>query len=132
MIMMKKLCLILALLLALCSFAFAEEAAPALTAGDIQGLWNLEYVTAEGYMVNAKTYGLIVTLNLYEDGTSDMDFAGDVLSDMTWRIEEGHAWLTGYNADGDVELLLREDGALEITDAIGTMILTRPAEETAE
>ena len=129
---MKKLCLILVLLLALCAAAFAEEAAPALTAEDVQGLWTLEYVTAEGYMVSAKTYGLLVTLNLYEDGAADMDFAGDVLSDMSWRIEEGRAWLTGYNADSDVELLLREDGALEITDAIGTMILTRPAEEPAE
>lgn len=129
--MMKKLCLILAMLLALCAAACAEEAAPALTAEQIQGQWNLEYVTSQGFMVNAKAYGMIVVLNLYEDGTADMDFDGDVLSDMSWRIEENNAYLTGYNADGDVQLLLKND-VLEITDDIGTMVLTRPAEEIAE
>lgn len=128
--MMKRIIAwILCLVLALCACAFAEEAGTAaVTAQDLSGVWNLEYVTADGYMVTTKAYGMMVTLNLYEDGAADMDFDGDVLDGMAWRVEDGKAWITGYNPEGDVELLLK-DGVLEITDSIGSMFFTRPAAE---
>jgi len=133
---MKKLSLILAILLALCACACAEgvqaEKYVPVAEEDLQGQWNLEYVTTEGYMVQAKAYGMVVTLNLYEDLTADMDFDGDVLEDMSWRVEEGHGYITGYTPDGEVELLLTREGVLEITDEIGSMFFTRPAEEAAE
>lgn len=128
---MKKLCLLLALILALCACALAEEAAPALTAGDVQGRWELEYVSVQDFVLIADEHGMVVILNLYEDGAADMDFSGDVLSDMSWRIEDGRVYLTGYHTEGDVELLLK-DGVLEITDDIGTMAFARPAEEAAQ
>lgn len=130
---MKKISLILAILLALCACACAEsvqeEKYIQVTEAELQGLWNLEYVTTDGYMVQAKTYGMIVTLSLFEDLTAEMDFDGEVLGDMSWRTEDGHGYITGYTSDGEVELLLTKDGVLEITDEIGSMFFTRPVEE---
>lgn len=129
--MMKKLLsLALVLLMALCACACAEsDPAPALVHEDLAGTWNLEYVTSNGFMVQAEAYGLLVTLDLNEDGAAGMDFSGEVL-EMTWRIEDGRAYLTGYTPDGDVEVLLSEAGVLEITDEVGSMFFTRPTEET--
>ena len=129
---MKKLCIALALLLALCACACAETAAPALTAEDLAGLWNLEYVTAAGFMVQAAAYDIVATLNLQEDGSAEMDINGESGDPMSWYIQDGRAYISGYNDDeSDVELLLSESGVLEITDAIGSMYFTRPVEEAA-
>lgn len=130
---MKKISLILAVLLALCACACAETAYDAeITAEEISGLWNVEYVTADGFMIQAEAYGITITLTLNEDGTAAMDFDGTPGEEMNWYLEDGKAFIGGYNPDENVELLLREDGVLEITDAYGSMFFTRPAEETAE
>lgn len=127
--MKRKLSLVLALVLMLCGFAFAEEAqAPVkLQAADLEGVWNMEYVTSDGFMVDAKTYGLTVTLTLNADGSAEMDFNGEVEGGMKWYIEEGFAFISGYNPDGDVEMIIDKYGTLQITDAIGSMFFTRPA-----
>lgn len=51
---MKKLCLVLAALMALCACAFAQTQTE-LTEADLTGLWSMEYVSAEGFMVDAQT-----------------------------------------------------------------------------
>ena len=132
---MRKLSLILAVLLALCSCAFAEtaevaEAAP-IAAEDFLGLWNLEYAVADGIQVSAKAYGLTVTLTVSEDETAVLDYGDDNPVEMTWRIEENAALLTGY-AEEDVEMVITEEGFLDIEDEIGKMRFSRPVEEEAE
>ncbi len=128
---MRKLSLILAVLLALCSCAFAETAeVVAIAAEDFLGLWNMEYAIADGVQVNAKAYGLTVTLTVNEDGTAVLDYGDDNPVEMTWRIEENAALLTGY-AEEDVEMVVSEEGFLDIEDEIGVMHFSRPAEEEA-
>ena len=126
---MRKLSLILAVLLALCSCAFAETMeAVAIAAEDFQGLWNLEYAVADGIQVSAKAYGLTVTMNINEDGTAVLDYGDDNPVEMTWRIEENAALLTGY-AEEDVEMVITEEGFLDIEDEIGKMRFSRPVED---
>lgn len=130
--MMKKISLILAVLFALCACACAETVEiPALTAEDLAGAWNMEYVTADGFMVQAEAYGFAATLTLKEDGTAAMDYDGVPGEPMTWYIEEGRAYISGYNAETDVEILLSAEGVLEITDEIGSMFFTKLIEEAA-
>ena len=133
--MKRILSMILALAMMLCACAFAEteavEAAP-ITEEQLIGLWNLEYITAEGYMITAEGYGMVVTLTIHEDGSAEMDFDGEIMEGMGWYIEEGKAFITGYNPEEDVEILISEYGVLEITDEYGSMFFTRPAEETEE
>lgn len=132
--MMKKLSLILAVLMALCACAFAEtaETAPALTAEDLIGAWNMEYVTADGFMVNAASYGLNVTLTIRADGSAKLEYVGLPASDMQWRIENGRAYLDGYYEDEAVEMRIDDDGVMEIADSIGNMYLTRAIAQEAE
>lgn len=133
--MKRILSMILALAMMLCACAFAEtevvEAAP-ITEEQILGLWNMEYITAEGYMITAKGYGMVVTLTVHEDGSIEMDFDGEIVEGMGWYIEDGKAFITGYNPEADVEMLLNEYGVMEITDEYGSMFFVRPAEEAAE
>jgi len=131
---MKKICLILALLLALCACACAEtaaEAPAAITAEELTGLWDLEYVTAEGYMVQAEAYGLVITMTLNADGAVIMDYNGEPDESMSWFLDGGKAYIAGYNPGMDTEILL-EDGVLEITDEIGSMFFTRPVQAAEE
>lgn len=128
---MRKICMILALLLALCTCALAETQAPAISREDLIGLWNMEYVTADGFMVSAQSYGLSVTLDLREDGSAALDFGGEAGEPMQWYMQDGRAFIAGYNPDADVELIIDENGVLEISDEIGAMFLTR-AEQEAE
>ena len=129
---MRKLSLILAVLLALCSCAFAETAeVVTIAAEDFLGLWNLEYAVADGIQVSAKAYGLTVTLTINEDETAVLDYGDDNPVEMTWRIEENAALLTGY-AEEDVEMVITEEGFLDIEDEIGKMHFSRPVEEAAE
>ena len=51
---------------------------------------------------------------------------------MHWYIQDGRAYISGYNAEKDVEMLLSADGVLEISDEIGSMFFTRPAEEAEQ
>jgi len=125
---MRKLSLVLAILLALCSCAFAETEALPIAAEDFQGLWNLEYAVADGIQVSARAYGLIVTLALNEDGTAVLDYGDGNPLQMTWRIEENAALLTGY-AEEDVEMVITDNGFLDIEDEIGKMHFSRPSEE---
>lgn len=128
---MRKLSLILAVLFALCSCAFAETAElVTVAAEDFLGLWNLEYAVADGIQVSAKAYGLTVTLTINEDETAVLDYGDGNPVEMTWRIEENAALLTGY-AEEDVEMVITEDGFLDIEDEIGKMHFSRPAEEAA-
>lgn len=128
---MRKLSLILAVFLALCSCAFAETAElVTVAAEDFLGLWNLEYAVADGIQVSAKAYGLTVTLTINEDETAVLDYGDGNPVEMTWRIEENAALLTGY-AEEDVEMVITEDGFLDIEDEIGKMHFSRPAEEAA-
>ena len=134
--MIRKLSLILAILLALCTgFAFAETAGEVeilpIAAEDLIGEWNMEYITTGEYMMTAQGYGLIVTLTFNEDGTAAMDFNGEIADGMQWYIEEGKAFITGYNPEVDVELRIDEYGVLDITDSIGSMFFTRIVEEEA-
>lgn len=133
--MKRILSMILALAMMLCACAFAEneavEAAP-ITEEQILGLWNMEYITAEGYMITAQGYGMVVTLTIHEDGSAVMDFDGEIVEGMSWYIEEGKAFIVGYNPEEDVEILLSEYGVLEITDEYGSMFFLRPAEEVEE
>lgn len=125
---MRKLSLILAILLALWSCAFAETEAAVVAAEDIQGLWTLEYAVADGIQVSAKVYGLIVTLAINEDGTAVLDYGDGNPVEMTWRIEEDAALLTGY-AEEDVQMVIAEESFLDIEDEVGKMRFARPAEE---
>lgn len=128
--MMRKLSLILAVLLALCGCAFAEAVQPAhLEPAHLEGLWNLEYVTSEGYMITTQGYGLEVTLSLNADGTTLMDYNGDVVDTMTWYLKDGRAYIVGYNPEMDVEMIIDKRGVLEITDEVGSMFYTRIVEE---
>lgn len=128
---MRKLSLILAMLLALCSWACAETAeVVTIAAEDFQGLWNLEYAVADGIQVSAKAYGLTVALTINEDGTAVLDYGDGSPIEMTWRIEENAALLTGY-AEEDVEMVITEEGFLDIEDEIGKMRFSRPVEEAA-
>lgn len=123
---MRKLSLILILALILCGFAFAEEET-ALTPETVLGVWNLEYVLSDGINVNAAAYGLVVTLTLEEDGKAVMTYAGEEDPPMSWRIEDGKCWITGYS-DSDVELVVTSDIRCEIVDSVGEMHFRRPAE----
>ena len=125
---MKKM---FAMLLVLCSCALAEAAETVtIAAEDFQGLWNLEYAVADGIQVSAKAYGLIVTLTINEDATAVLDYGDDNPVEMTWRIEENTALLTGYTEE-DVEMIITEEGFLDIEDEIGKMRFARPVEEAA-
>lgn len=128
---MRKLSMILAVLLALCSCAFAEtEEIAAIAAEDFQGLWNLEYAVADGIQVSAQAYGLTVTLTLNEDASAVMDYGDGNPIEMTWRVEENTALLSGY-AEEDVGMVITEEGFLDIEDEIGKMRFSRPVEEAA-
>jgi len=130
---MKKLSLVLAVILALFACAYAEEAQiAALTAEDLLGVWNVEYVTADGFMVQMKAYGITGMLTLAEDGSAAIEYDGEPGDAMTWYIEDGRAYISGYNPEKDVEMLLSAEGVLELSDEIGSMFLVRPAEETEE
>lgn len=125
---MRKLSLILAMLLALYGCAFAETVEAVIAAEDIQGLWNLEYAVADGIQVSTRAYGLIVTMILNEDGSAQLDYGDGNPVEMTWRIEEDAALLAGY-VEEDVEMVITEEGFLDIEDEVGKMRFSRPAEE---
>lgn len=125
---MRKLSLIFAILLALCSCAFAGTEAAVIAAEDIQGLWTLEYAVADGIQVSAKAYGLTITLTLNEDGTAVLDYGDGNPVEMTWRIEEDAALLAGY-AEEDVQMVIAEERFLDIEDEVGKMRFARPVEE---
>lgn len=57
--------------MALCACAFAQTQTE-LTEADLTGLWSMEYVSAEGFMVDAQTYGIVVLLTLGEDGVLEI------------------------------------------------------------
>ena len=127
---MKKLCLALAVLMALCACAFAQTQAE-LTEADLTGLWNMEYVSAEGFMVDAQTYGIAVVLTIDEDGSALLEYNGEPDAPMGWYVADGRAYISGYNPQKDVEILLSEDGVLEITDEVGSIFFTRSVEDAA-
>ena len=126
---MRKLSLILALLLALCSFALAETPEAAVAAEDFQGIWNLQYAVADGIQVSTAAYGLTVVLTLNEDGSALLDYGDGSAIQMSWRFEENEAWLTGYS-EADVQMVIAEDGSMNIEDEVGLMHFVRPVEET--
>lgn len=131
--MMRKLSLVLALLLLFCGCAFAEESTESapLQATDFEGLWNMAYTTADGYMFTAEVYGMVVTLTLNADGSAAMDFNGEAGDAMSWYMQDGRAFISGYNPEMDVELLIDAYGTLGISDDVGSMFFVRP-EEAAE
>ena len=130
---MRKLSFVLALLLMFCFCACAEETTqPApLQAADFEGLWNMAYTTTDGYMFTAEAYGLTVILTLNADGTAVLDFNGEISDGMSWYMQDDCAFITGYNPEKDVQMLIDTYGTLGISDEVGSMFFTRP-EEAAE
>jgi len=130
---MVKLCLVLACLLAL-GCAAAEEAPAAHTVEDFSGLWELNTIVEEGLHMNVKAWGLQVLLSLHEDGSAYMIYSVDDIQEMSWRFEDGHAYITGYSAGGEVEMAFYMDGSLILADEVGEMYFSRyvAEEEAAE
>lgn len=137
---MKKLSLILAFVLLLCGFACAQElpaaddsadAQKVFTAEDFAGLWILEYVISGGGSADPDDYGMNVTITLAEDGSAELNYDGDVDPNLSWRFEDGRAWIIGY-AEEDVEMVIDEIGRLAIIDRIGEMYFARPVAEAEE
>ena len=128
--MIRKFCLILACIFALFSVAAAEEA-PVYQIEDFAGEWQLSIIVESGQHMNLQAWGIIVTLNLNEDGTAFMDYGDDNPTEMSWRFEDGRAFITGYSAEGEIEMSFYEDGSLRLADEIGEMYFLRPVEEAA-
>ena len=128
--MIRKLCLILACLLALCCAAAAEEA-PAYQPEDFIGQWQLTILVEGNQHMNMQAWGIIVSLNILEDGIAAMDYGDGNPTEMSWRFEDGRAYLTGYSAEGEIEITFYEDGSLVLADEIGEMYFERFVEEAA-
>ena len=138
--MIRKLVFAALLLLLACLLcACGEPAVPAPTAaptvdvssldpntleGKLAGVWLVETASAEGMRMDMSQYNLRVTLTLNPDGSAAMDYNGEIDGSMSWRVENGKAYLTGYSESGEVEINVREDGLI-ITDEIGSMYLAR-------
>lgn len=121
--MIRKLSLVLAILLALCSAAFAEE--PRLFA-DFSGDWVLNIIVQDNYHMNMQAWGIHIPLTLNEDGTATLSYSEDDATEMTWRFQDGRAFITGYSAEGEIEITFGEDGSLCLADEIGAMYFLRP------
>jgi len=126
--MLRKICLLLACVLALSSFAWAEEVPAAYTAEDFLGEWELYILVSEGMHMNMISWGISIGMTVNEDGTAVIAYSDDSSTEMTWRIEENTALLTGY-AEEDVEMVITDNGFLDIEDEIGKMHFSRPSEE---
>lgn len=128
-----KLCLVLACLLAL-GCAAAEEATVAYTLEDYAGLWELTTIVEQGMHMNVQAWGLQVLLSLHEDGSAYMIYSADDVQEMSWRFEDGRAYITGYSSMGETEMQFYEDGSLYLSDVVGEMYFQRfvPEEEAAE
>ena len=125
--MLRKICLLLACVLALSSFAWAEEAPAAYTAEDFLGEWELYILVSEGMHMNMISWGISIGMTVNEDGTAVIAYSDDSSTEMTWRIDEdGRAWLAGYSPDAEVEMGFAEDGSLFFGDEIGDMYFLRP------
>ena len=130
--MLRKIALLLACVLALCSFGFAEEEKTVFAPEDILGEWELYILVSEGMHMNMTAWGISIIMTVNEDGTAVIDYGDDSFTEMTWRIDEdGRAWLTGYSPDADVEMGFAEDGSLFFGDEIGEMYFLRPEAEEA-
>ena len=126
-----KLCLVLACILAL-GCACAEEAPAAYRPEDFSGLWELTTIVEQGLHMNVQAWGLQVLLSLHEDGSAYMIYSVDDIQEMSWRFEDGRAFITGYSAEGEVEMSFYMDGSLILADEIGEMYFSRfVAEEEA-
>lgn len=127
---MRKFCLILACLLALCGMA-AAETAPAYVFEDFSGDWLLNILVQDDYHINMLAWGINIPLALHEDGSATLTYSEDDFTEMTWRFEDGRAFLSGYSADGEIELTFGEDGSLCLADEVGSMYFLRPELEEA-
>ncbi|MBQ8507485.1 MAG: hypothetical protein IJ466_08675 [Clostridia bacterium] len=128
--MIRKLCLVLACLLALSSIAFAEET-PAYVAEDFSGEWLLNILVQDDYHMNMQAWGFHILLTLNDDGAATLAYSEDDSTEMSWRFDAGRAYITGYSADGEIEITFGEDGSLCLADEIGAMYFVRPAVEDA-
>lgn len=125
--MLRKICLLLACVLAFCGIACAEEAPAAYTAEDFLGEWELYILVSEGMHMNMTAWGISIMMHVNEDGTAVIVYDEDSSTEMTWRIDEdGRAWLAGYSPDAEVEMGFAEDGSLFFGDEIGDMYFLRP------
>lgn len=125
--MRKLLCLLLVCLLTLGGLCCAEEEQSYLFE-DFSGEWLLEIVVQDGYHMSMQSWGLEIPLLLAEDSSAALTFAENDVLEMSWRFEDGHAYLSGYSADGEIEILL--DGRnLCLIDEIGEMYFVRPEAE---
>ena len=124
-----KLCLVLACVLLL-GCACAEEA-PAHQPEDFSGLWELTTIVEQGMHMNVQAWGLQVLLSLHEDGSAYMIYSVDDIQEMNWRFENGHAFITGYSADGEVEMTFYMEDSLLLTDTVGEMYFSRFVSEEA-
>lgn len=135
--MLRRLCVLLALLIALCACAASAEPAglegadAAPSAPDPHGLedrlvgeWLVEYVSVNGMMMSTAQYALRITLTLNPDGSVIMDYNGEIDDGMSWFAEADRAYLSGYNDAADVEIDVRDYGLI-IADEIGTLYLSR-------
>ena len=128
--LLSKFCLILACLLAL-GCACAEEAPAAYQPEDFSGLWELHTIVEEGLHINVQAWGLQVLLSLHEDGSAYMIYSVDDIQEMSWRFEDGRAFITGYSADGEVEMTFYMEDSLILADEVGEMYFSRFAAEEA-
>lgn len=125
--MRKLFCLLLVCLLTLGGLCCAEEAQSYLFE-DFSGEWLLEIVVQDGYHMSMQSFGLEIPLSLGEDGAAALTFAENDVLEMSWRFEDGRAYLSGYSSDGEIEILLDERN-LCLIDEIGEMYFIRPETE---
>lgn len=129
--MLKRICLLLACILALCGVACAQEAAM-FTPEDFLGEWELSIVVSEGMHMNMQAWGFIALMRFEEDGSALLRYPDESFAEMSWRIDEaGRAWLGGYNPEAEVEMGFAEDGSLFFGDEIGQMYFLPAAQSAA-
>jgi hypothetical protein len=81
--------------------------------------------------MNVQAWGLQVLLSLHEDGSAYMIYSVDDIQEMSWRFEDGRAFITGYSADGEVEMTFYMEDSLLLTDTVGEMYFSRFVSEEA-
>lgn len=116
---MKKIFAVaLALLLALCAVAAAEEI-------NYSGYWALTSITMMGVSVEPSTAGIDAAIEIYEDGACAMSMSSEGSSTTevgTWVATETGLSMT--DESGDVQELTYADGTLSMEEAGMTMVFT--------
>lgn len=123
--MIRNFCLVLACLMALGCAAAEGPTAASYALEDFSGLWELHTIVEEGLHMNVKAWGLQVLLSLHEDGSAYMIYSVDDIQEMSWRFEDGRAFISGYSAEGETELAFYMEDSLILADEVGEMYFSR-------